>query len=181
WPGQSVLVLGAGGGVGSFAVQLAKASGADVTGVCSTAKADLVRSIGADRVIDHTRGDFADGTRRYDLILDTAGNNRLRRLRRALAPGGTLVIAGGEGGGPILGGVDRQLRASLLSPFSGRKMRTFMSAERPQDLRDLRELIEAGRLTPVIDRTYPLAGAPEAIGRLHAGAARGKLVVTVQP
>jgi NADPH:quinone reductase-like Zn-dependent oxidoreductase len=178
-PGQSVLILGAGGGVGTFAVQLAKAFGATVTGVCSTAKADLVRSIGADEVIDYTREDFAGGGNRYDLILDIAGNNRLSRLRRALAPGGTLVIAGGEGGGRVLGGIDRQLRASLLSPFIRQKLRMLMSAERPDDLRDLRELIEAGQLTPVIDRTYPLVEAPDAIRRLRAGQARGKLVVTV--
>ncbi|MCG2622465.1 NAD(P)-dependent alcohol dehydrogenase [Arthrobacter sp. I2-34] len=177
--GQAVLILGAGGGVGTFAVQLAKAFGATVTGVCSAAKADLVRSIGADHVIDYAREDFADGARRYDLILDIAGNNPLTRLRRALAPGGTLVIAGGEGGGRVFGGIDRQLRASLLSPFTRQKLRTFVSAERQEDLRDLRGLIEAGQLTPVIDRTYPLVEAADAIRRLRAGQARGKLVVTV--
>jgi NADPH:quinone reductase-like Zn-dependent oxidoreductase len=174
-----VLILGAGGGVGTFAVQLAKAFGATVTALCSSAKTDLVRSLGADRLIDYTREDFADGERRYDLILDTAGNNPLSRLRRALAPKGTLVIAGGEGGDRLLGGFDRQLRASLLSLFVGQKLRTFMSAEGADDLRDLRELIEAGKVTPVIDRTYPLVEAPEAIRRLHDGHARGKLVITM--
>ncbi|NKX55774.1 NAD(P)-dependent alcohol dehydrogenase [Arthrobacter mobilis] len=177
--GQHVLIIGAGGGVGTFAVQLAKAFGAIVTGVCSTAKAELVRSTGADHVIDYTREDFAHGGHRYDLILDIAGNNPLKRLRRALAPEGTLVIAGGEGGGRILGGVDRQLRASLLSMFTRQRMLGLMSAERPEDLRDLRELIEAGKLTPVVDQAYPLVEAPEAIRRLHAGQARGKLVVTL--
>ncbi|NKX52003.1 NAD(P)-dependent alcohol dehydrogenase, partial [Arthrobacter deserti] len=178
--GQQVLTIGAGGGDGTFAVQLAKAFGAAATGVCSPAKAELVRTIGADHVIDYTRGDFAGGGRRYDLILDIAGNNPLPRLRRALAPDGTLIIAGGEGGGPLIGGGDRQLRASLLSPFTRQKLRGLMSAEHAEDLRDLRELIEAGKVTPAIDRTYALGEAAEAIRRLHAGQARGKLVITVQ-
>jgi NADPH:quinone reductase-like Zn-dependent oxidoreductase len=179
-PGQQVLVIGAAGGVGSFAVQLAKAFGAQVTGVCSTSKVELVRSIGADQVIDHTREDFADGARHYDLIVDTAGRRPLSRLRRALARRGTLVIVGGEGGGRWLGGFDRQiLRAPILSWLVGQTLRPLVSKERSQDLVVLKELIEAGKLTPVIDRTYPLSQAAEAIRYLHKGHARGKVVITV--
>jgi NADPH:quinone reductase-like Zn-dependent oxidoreductase len=179
-PGQRVLVIGAAGGVGTFAVQVAKAFGAEVTGVCSTTKADLVRSIGADHVVDYTREDFADGTRHWDLILDTAGNRPLSRLQRALAPKGTLVLVGGEGGGRWLGGFERQLFwAPLRSPFVGQKLRSLSSKERKEDLETLRELIEAGKLTPVIDRTYPLAEAPEAIRYLAQGHPRGKVAVTV--
>jgi NADPH:quinone reductase-like Zn-dependent oxidoreductase len=178
--GQRVLVIGAAGGVGSFAVQLAKAFGAEVTGVCSTTKADLVRSIGADQVIDYTREDFADGTRHWDLILDTAGNRSLSQLQRALAPKGTLVLVGGEGGGRWLGGFERQLFwAPMRSPFVGQKLRSLASKERKEDLQTLRELIEAGKVTPVIDRTYPLAEAPEAIRYLAQGHPRGKVAVTV--
>jgi NADPH:quinone reductase-like Zn-dependent oxidoreductase len=178
-PGQRVLVIGAAGGVGSFAVQLAKAFGAHVTGVCSTTKIDLVRSIGADDVIDYTRDDFADGAQRYDLILDTAGNRFLSHLRRALAPKGTLVIVGGEGGGRWFGGFDRGLRAGMLSPFVGQRLRMLISPERKEDLQSLRELIEAGKVTPVIDRTYPLSEVPEAVRYLEKGHARGKVVITV--
>lgn len=178
-PGQRVLVIGAGGAVGTFAVQVAKALGAHVTGVCGTTKADLVRSIGADDVIDYTRDDFADATQRYDLILDTAGSRSLSLLRRALTPGGTLVIVGSEGGGRWLRGSDRQLRAMLLSPFVPQKLRGLMSVQREQDLRFLAELIESGQLTPVIDRTYPLSEVPEALRHLEAGHARGKVVITL--
>jgi NADPH:quinone reductase-like Zn-dependent oxidoreductase len=180
-PGQRVLVIGAAGGVGSFAVQIARASGAEVTGVCSTNKIDLVRSLGASNVIDYTREDFADGSRRYDLILDTAGNRSLTHLRRALAPKGTLVIVGGEGGGGRwLGGFDRQIfRAPLLSIFVGQTMRPLVSTESVKDLLALKELVEAGKVTPVIDRTYPLSQAPDAIRYLAEGHARGKIVVTV--
>lgn len=177
--GQRVLVIGAGGGVGTFAVQLAKALGADVTGVCGTTKTELVRSIGADDVIDYTREDFADGARRYDLILDTAGRRSLSRLRRALTPRGTLVIVGGEGGGRWLQGTDRQLRALLLAPFVRQRLRALMSAEREEDLRHCGELIEAGKVTPIVDRTYPLSEVPEAIRYLREGHARGKVVITV--
>ena len=177
-PGQQVLVIGAAGGVGSFAVQLAKAFGAQVTGVYSTTKVDLVRSIGADEVIDYTREDFADGARQYDLILDTAGRRSLSQLRRALTHRGTLVIVGGEGGGRWLGGFDRQiLRAPLLSAFVRQKLRPLVSKERSEDLLVLKELIEAGNLTPVIDRTYPLSEAPEAVRYLEEGHARGKVVI----
>jgi NADPH:quinone reductase-like Zn-dependent oxidoreductase len=178
--GQQVLIIGAAGGVGTFAVQLAKAFGAQVTGVCSTAKVDLVRSIGADHVLDYTREDFADGGRRYDLILDTAGNRSLSHLRRALAPTGTLVIVGGEGGGRWLGGFDRQiLRAPVLSAFVRQRLRPFMAKERSEDLVVLKEFIEAGKVTPVINRTYPLSEVAEAIRYLEGGHARGKVVITL--
>jgi NADPH:quinone reductase-like Zn-dependent oxidoreductase len=178
-PGQKVLVIGAAGGVGAFAVQLAKAFGAEVTGVCSTSQVDLVRSIGADHVIDYTRDDVTDGTRQWDLILDTAGRRSLSRLRRALTPQGTLVIVGGEGAGRWLGGFDRSLRAPVLSRFVGQRLRMLASKPRQDDLQTLRELIEAGKLTPLIDRTYPLREVPEAIRQLVEGHGRGKLVITV--
>ncbi|MDQ3835275.1 MAG: NAD(P)-dependent alcohol dehydrogenase [Actinomycetota bacterium] len=178
-PGQEVLIIGASGGVGTYAVQIAKAFGAHVTGVCSTAKMEMVRSIGADHVIDYTREDFAEGERRYDLILDVGGNSSLARLRRALTPWGTLVIVGGEGGGRWLGGTDRQLRALALSPFVGQKLSTFINKENHEDMLALKDLIEAGKLTPVIDRTYPLAETPEAIRYLQEGHAQGKVVISV--
>jgi NADPH:quinone reductase-like Zn-dependent oxidoreductase len=176
--GQRVLIIGAGGGVGSFAVQLAKAYGAEVTGVCSTAKTELVRSIGADYVIDYTREDFADGRNRYDVILDIAGNRSLSQLRRALTPRGTLVIVGAEDAGNWLG-VRRQLRATALSPFVRQKLGTFISKERGADLEELRTLLEAGTITPVVDRTFPLDLVPEAIRCLRDGRAGGKIVITV--
>ena len=157
--------------------QLAKALGAEVTGVCSTGKADLVRSIGADHVIDYTHDDFADGRQHYDLILDTGGNSGLARLRRALTPTGTLVIAGGEGGKWT--GVGRQLRALALSPFTRQRLTTYISKHRQADLDTLRRLTETGQVTPLIGRAYPLAGVPQAIRDLHAGHARGKLAITV--
>ncbi len=178
-PGQHVLIVGAAGGVGSFAVQLAKVLGAEVTGVCSTAKTELVRSIGADHVIDYTREDFADGAGRYDLILDTAGNRPLSHLRRALTSTGTLVLVGGEGGDRWLGGTDRQLRALLLSPFVRQNLRGLISAGRKDDLELLRDLIEEGKVAPVIDRTYPLHEVPEAIRYVNAGHARGKVLIAV--
>jgi NADPH:quinone reductase-like Zn-dependent oxidoreductase len=178
-PEQKVLVIGASGGVGTFAVQLAKAFGAHVTGVCSTTKVDMVRSIGADHVIDYTREDFAEGDQRYDLILDIGGNSSLSRLRRALTPKGVLVITGGEGGGRWLGGTDRQLRALMLSPFVDQKLGTFVSSENHEDMIVLKELIEAGKVAPVIDRTYPLSEVPEAIRYLEEGHAQGKVVITV--
>ena len=177
--GQRVLVIGAAGGVGSFAVQLAKAFGAQVTGVASTSQLELVRSIGADEVIDYTRADITDGTRQWDLILDTAGHRSLSQLRRALTPKGTLVIVGSEGRGRWLGGFDRSLRAPLLSRFVSQRLRMLASKPRQDDLVVLGELIEAGKLTPVIDRTYPLSEVPEAIRQLEQGHARGKLVITV--
>ena len=178
-PGQKVLIIGASGGVGTFAVQIAKAFGAEVTGVCSTAKTDLVRSIGADHVIDYTRDDFADGQLRYDVILDIGGNRRLSHLRRALTPRGRLVIVGGENGGRWLGGSDRQLRALLLSPLVSQKLGTFIASENAADLRVLRDLIESGKVAPAIDRTYPLSQTPAAIRHVQEGRARGKVVVSV--
>ena len=179
-PGQKVLIIGAAGGVGTFAVQIAKAFGAEVTGVCSTTKTDLVRSIGADHAIDYTREDFANGRQRHDVILDTAGNRSLSHLRRALTPQGTLVIIGGEGGGRWFGGTDRQLRALMLSPFVRQKLCSLLSMERSkEDLQFLKELVEAGKVTSVIDRTYPLSAVPEAIRYLEAAHARGKVVITV--
>jgi NADPH:quinone reductase-like Zn-dependent oxidoreductase len=179
-PGQQVLVIGAAGGVGSFAVQLAKAFGAEVTGVCSTGQVDLVRSIGADDVIDYTRDDVTDGTRRWDLILDCAGRRTLSRLRRALTPKGTLVIVGGEGGGRFMGGFDRNLRAVVLSRFVGQRLRMLSSKPRQDDLQTLRELLEAGKLTPAIGRTYPLGEVPEAIRQMVQGqGGGGKIVITV--
>src|ERR671933_670141 len=166
-------------GVGTYAVQLAKAFGARVTGVCSTTKVEMVRSIGADHVIDYTREDFAEGEQRYDLILDIGGNSSLTRLRHTLTPEGTLVIVGGEGGGRWLGGTDRQLRAMMLSPFVGQKLGTFINKENHEDLIVLKELIEAGKVIPVIDRAYPLAEVPEAIRYLGEGHARGKVVISV--
>src|ERR671924_217925 len=150
--GDRVLIIGAGGGVGTFAVQIAKADGAEVTGVCSTAKTEFVRSIGADHVIDYTREDFADGRTRYDVILDIAGNRPLSQLRQALTPRGTLVIVGAEDAGNWLG-IRRQLRAAALSPFVRQKLGTFISKERSQDLEELRKLLETGAIRPVVYRT----------------------------
>jgi NADPH:quinone reductase-like Zn-dependent oxidoreductase len=178
-PEQEVLIIGASGGVGTFAVQIAKAFGANVTGVCSTQKVEMVLSIGADHVIDYTQEDFAEGDQRYDLILDIGGNSSLSRLRRALASRGTLVIVGGEGGGRWLGGTDRQLRAMMLSPFVGQKLGTFVNKENHEDMLVLKELIESGKVTPIIDRTYPLAEVPEAIRYLEEGHAKGKVVICV--
>jgi NADPH:quinone reductase-like Zn-dependent oxidoreductase len=178
-PGQEVLVIGASGGVGTFAVQIAKYFDAEVTGVCSTTKVEMVRSIGADHVIDYTQEDFAEAGQRYDLILDIGGNSSLSRLRRALAPEGTLIITGGEGGGRWLGGTDRQIRALMLSPFVGQKLGTFVASENYEDMIVLKDLIEAGKVTPVIDRTYPLSEVPEAIRHLQEGRAEGKVVITV--
>jgi NADPH:quinone reductase-like Zn-dependent oxidoreductase len=177
--GQKVLVIGASGGVGTSAVQIAKALGAEVTGVCSTRNVDMVRSIGADHVIDYTRQDFADGTQSYDVILDTAGNRPLSLLRGALTRRGTLVIVGAEGGGRWIGAVGRTFKAFLLSPFVSQRLRAFISKESSDDLEVLRQFVEAGQLTPVIDRTYPLNETPNAIAYIAEGHARGKVVVTV--
>jgi NADPH:quinone reductase-like Zn-dependent oxidoreductase len=174
-----VLIIGASGGVGSYAVQLAKAFGSEVTGVCSTAKLDLVRFLGADHVVDYTRQDFAHGTNKYDLILDIAGNSSLSRLRSALTPTGTLVIVGGEGGGKWTGGFGRSLRAPLLSPFVPQRLTMLASKERARDQERLTPLIEAGQVTPSIDRTYPLDRVPEAMRHLEAGQVRGKVAITI--
>jgi NADPH:quinone reductase-like Zn-dependent oxidoreductase len=175
--GQKVLVIGASGGVGTYAVQLAKAFGATVTGVCSTAKVELVRSLGADEVIDYTREDFADGATRFDLIFDIGGSSRISRLRHALAPKGTLVIVGGEGGRWT--GVGRQVRAVAISPFVPQRLAMFVNKERHEDLDAVRQLIEAGRVTPMVDRAYPLAEVPDAIRHLEAGLARGKIAISI--
>jgi NADPH:quinone reductase-like Zn-dependent oxidoreductase len=178
-PGQSVLVIGAGGGVGTFAVQIAKAMGATVTGVASTSKLDLVRSIGADDVIDYTREDFTDGSRTWDVIVDTAGRRPLRELRRALTPKGTLVIVGGDGGGPWTGGFFKgMLRGPILSMFVGQKLGWISAKTTKEDLRALSELIEAGKVTPVVDRTYDLVEAAGAVRYLAEGHPAGKIVVT---
>jgi NADPH:quinone reductase-like Zn-dependent oxidoreductase len=177
--GQTVLIIGASGGVGSFAVQLAKAFGAEVTGVCSTAKLDLVRSLGADHVIDYTNEDFADGAHRYDLILDIAGNPTLSRLRRALTPTGTAVLTGGEEGGSLTGGMNRQLRALVLSAFNRQRLTSFIGKESSRDLERLTELMEAGKVTSSIDRTYPLDQVPDAMSYLEGGKARGKVAITI--
>jgi NADPH:quinone reductase-like Zn-dependent oxidoreductase len=176
--GQSVLVVGASGGVGTYAVQLAKAFGAEVTGVSSTAKADLVTSLGADHVIDYTREDFADGTRHYDLILDIGGSSSVRRLRKALKPRGTLVFVGGENSGSLIG-MGRQLRGLLISPFLRQRLAPLMAKERAGDYESLTALIEAGKVLPTVERSYPLAEAPDAMRQLEGGQVRGKLVITV--
>ncbi len=178
-PGQKVLILGAAGGVGSYAVQLAKFFGAHVTGVCSAAKHALVRSLGADAVIDYTREDFTAGSVRYDLIFDLAGNRPLSRLRRVLTPKGTLVLAGGENGGKWLGGLERNLQMLAVAPFTGQKLRGLLATERREDFIYLAELVAAGKITPVIERTFPLAETADAIRHLESGRAQGKIVVTV--
>jgi NADPH:quinone reductase-like Zn-dependent oxidoreductase len=179
-PGQTVLVIGAAGGVGSLAVQIAQARGATVTGVASGSKADLVRSLGADDVIDYTREDFTDGSRRWDVIIDNAGRRPLSQLRKALTPKGTLVIVGGDGGGNWTGGFFRgMLRAPIVSLFVGQRLRGLATKITQEDLAALAELVEAGTVTPVIDRTYPLIEAPDAIRYLAEGHAAGKIIVTV--
>ncbi|HUR23277.1 MAG TPA: NAD(P)-dependent alcohol dehydrogenase [Acidimicrobiales bacterium] len=177
--GETVLIIGASGGVGTFAVQIAKAFGADVTGVAGPTKVDLVSEMGADHVVDYSREDFAGGGHRYDVILDVGGNSPLSRLRRALTPHGRLVIVGGMTDGRWFGGIDRQLRATLLSPFVGQKLGSMMASENSADLTALRELIEAGNVAPAIDRTYPLSEVPAAIRYLLKGKVRGKVVITV--
>ena len=177
--GQRVLIIGASGGVGSFAVQLAKAAGAVVTGVSSTAKLDLVTGLGADHVIDYTREDFADGVHHYDLIIDIAGNSPLSRLRRALTPTGTAVIVGGESKGNITGGIDRQLRALILTPFIGQRLTGLASKERASDSEVLADHITAGTVTPSLDRTYPLDQVPAAMRHLEAGKVNGKIAITI--
>jgi NADPH:quinone reductase-like Zn-dependent oxidoreductase len=177
--GQTVLVIGASGGVGTYAVQLAKAYGAVVTGVSSPAKVDLVRSIGADHLLDYTRDDYLDGSKKYDLILDIGGNNGLSRLRRALTPKGTLVIVGGEEGGSLTGGFGRQIRALVVSMFVSQQLTMLASKERHTDLEALRPFLESGQVVPVIDRNHSLVEVPAAIKHLEAGLARGKIAITI--
>jgi NADPH:quinone reductase-like Zn-dependent oxidoreductase len=177
--GQTVLINGASGGIGTFAVQIAKSFGTEVTGVCSTRNLELVRSIGADHVIDYTREDFAAGAQRYDLILDTVGNRSLSDFRRALVPKGTLVVTGG-GGGRWLGPLTQVLKTIALSPFVSQRLVAVLGTPSSADLDVLKGLIEAGKVTPVIDRTYPLCEVPAAIRYLEGRHARGKVVITVQ-
>jgi 2-desacetyl-2-hydroxyethyl bacteriochlorophyllide A dehydrogenase len=174
---QKVLIIGASGGVGTYAVQIAKASGAWAAGVCSTAKVDLVRSLGADEVIDYTQEDFADGARRFDLVLDIGGNSRISRLRRALTSNGTLVIVGGEGGKWT--GVGRQIGAVALSPLVRQRLTMFINKESREDLDAVRRLIETGQVIPIVDRTYPLVEVPDALRQLEAGQARGKIAISI--
>jgi NADPH:quinone reductase-like Zn-dependent oxidoreductase len=177
--GQQVLIIGASGGVGTFAVQIARYFGAEVTGVCSTRNVQMVRSLGADHVIDYTKEDFTRSGRKYDLIFQLAGTRSPSDCRRALTPEGTLVQISGDSDGRWIGPVDRIIKALVLSPFVSQKMASFTVKPNKEDLRFLRQLIEAGKLTPVIDRTYPLSETPEAIRYLENGHARGKVVITV--
>jgi NADPH:quinone reductase-like Zn-dependent oxidoreductase len=177
--GQKVLIIGAAGGVGSFAVQISKALGAEVTGVCSTTKLDFVHSLGADHVIDYKTEDFADGQRRFDLILDIAGNRTVAHLRRALEPRGTLVIVGGEGGGLWFGGMGRTLWAIFLSAFVSQKLGGVLALVNKTHLNTLKEFIEAGKVTPSLDRTFPLSQAAEAITYMIEGQVRGKVVLSI--
>lgn len=178
--GQTVLVIGASGGVGSYAVQIAKALGARVTGVASGDKAGLVRSLGADETIDYTRGDYLDGSRHYDVIIDIGGLNPVRKLRKALNSSGQLVIVGGEGGGRWTGGIGRQLRALIVSPFVSQRLTSFISEEHHSHMERLAMLIESGRVVPAVGERFALADTADAIRRLEAGAARGKSVVVVE-
>jgi NADPH:quinone reductase-like Zn-dependent oxidoreductase len=172
-PGQKVLINGASGGVGTFAVQIAKAFGAEVTGVCSTRNVDMVRSIGADHVIDYTQEDFTQSGGRYDFILDNVANHSFSDCRRALTPTGTLQPNSGHSGTGYV------VKALVLSPFVSQQLRFFVSMGSNEDLAVLKELIESGKVTPVIDRTYPLSETPEAIGYVEEGHARGKVVITM--
>lgn len=177
--GQTVLVIGASGGVGSFAVQIARALGAKVTGVASGAKADLVRSLGASEVIDYETADYLDGSARYDVIIDTGGRNPIRRLRRALERQGTLVIVGGEGGGRLTGGIGRQLRAVMLSPFISQRLATFISKEHHGYIERLGALIASGDVVPALGDRFELADTAGAIRRLEAGQVAGKAVIVI--
>lgn len=180
-PGQRVLVIGASGGVGSYAVQIAKALGAEVTGVASGGKLDMVRGLGADRVLDYVTTDYLDGATRYDVIFDIGGLNPLSRLRNALADRGTLVIVGGEGGGRFTGGIGRQLRAVLLSPLVRHRLTMFISTESHTHIERLAEFMSDGRVTPAVGRRYALEDVPSAIADLEAGRASGKSVIVVGP
>ena len=176
-PGQSVLITGASGGVGSYAVQLAVSLGAEVTGVCSSVKLDHVAALGAHHVIDYSHDDWADGTRHYDLILDIAGNPPVSRLRRALTPRGTAVFVGGERSG-VITGMRRQLGGALLSPFIGQRLVLLLARERSSDYERLARLVESGQLMPALDRCYPLERTAYAVRRLEDGAIRGKVAIT---
>ena len=177
--GERVLVTGASGGVGSYAVQIAKSLGAEVTGVCSTGKVDLVKRLGADHVVDYTREDITAGDGRFDVILDIGGYTRVSRLRRLLTRKGRLVIVGGENGGRWTGGVQRQVGAVLLSPFVSQSLTMFLSSENSTDLAALTALIETGDVTPAVEHVHPLAEAPTAVGHVAAGRTRGKVVISI--
>jgi len=181
-PGQKVLINGAAGGVGTFAVQIAKSFGADVTGVCSTRNVDMVRSIGADRVIDYTQEDFTKSGQRYDLLFDCVGNHSLLACRRVLNPKGIYIPVGGEGGRWMIGPLARSITALVLSRFVSQKLVAFFLARlsKDGDLAILRELMKAGKVTPVIDKRYRLSEVPEAIRYLEEGHARGKVVITLR-
>ncbi len=178
-PGQRVLIVGASGGVGSYSVQLAKALGAEVTGVAGPSNLDLVHSLGADHVLDHTRDDFTQGDP-HDLIIDIGGRTRVSRLRRALTPKGTLVIVGGEGGDRLTGGIGRQIRAVLLSPFVSQRLTMMVSKEHHSFMDQLAEHIGSGAVTPSIGRCFALAQAPEALRLMDQGQSRAKSVITVR-
>jgi NADPH:quinone reductase-like Zn-dependent oxidoreductase len=178
-PGQTVLVNGASGGVGTFAVQIAKARGAEVTGVSSTRNVELVRSIGADHVIDYKHVDFTQGTKRYDVIIDNVGNHSLLALRRVLEPEGVVVMIGGSGNDQWIGPLLRPIGAAVLSPFVGQRFAGLLAELNPEDLRELGELLAAGQMKSVIDQHYPLREVPAAIAYLEEGRARGKVVIDV--
>ena len=180
-PGQRVLINGASGGVGTFAVQIAKSWGAEVTGVCSTRNLDLVRSLGADHVIDYTKEDFTKGEQRYDVILDNVGTQPLSGFKRALVPNGICVMIGGGGpnDGGLIGPMARPIKALFLSPFMTQKMGMMMAELNKKDLNVLGDLMQSGKVKPVIDRTYPLSQIADAIRYLEQGHARGKVVITI--
>jgi NADPH:quinone reductase-like Zn-dependent oxidoreductase len=177
--GQKVLINGASGGVGTFAVQIAKTYGADVTGVCSTKNVEMVKSIGADRVIDYTKEDFTHGSARYDLIIDNVGNHTLSELRQVLTPNGALVMIGGPSDNPWLGPLTTSVKAYFVAPFVNQKLIFMLADSNQDDLNVLRDLMQAGKVTPVIDRQYKLAETAQAIGYLEQGHARGKVIIAV--
>ena len=178
-PGQRVLINGAAGGVGTFAVQIAKSFGAEVTGVCSARNVDMVQSIGADHVMDYTREDFTQSGQRYDLILDNVANRSLTECRRALTGEGTLVSNSGTSGGRWIDGAGRVVKVNVLSPLVRQRLRAFVTKWNNEDLVVMKDLIESGKVTPVIDKTFPLSETPQAIGYVEAGHARGKVVISV--
>jgi NADPH:quinone reductase-like Zn-dependent oxidoreductase len=179
--GQKVLINGASGGVGTFAVQIAKAMGADVTGVCSTRNVDLVRSLGADHVIDYTKEDFTQGEQRYDVILDNVGNHPLLEARRVLNPQGIFVIVGGPKTGKWIGPMTQPVKAAIIDPFVSQEFAFLLADIGQEDLAFIADLMQAGKVTPVIDRRYALNEIPEAIAYLETGRARGKVVITMVP
>ena len=178
-PGHRVLINGASGGIGTFAVQIAKALGAEVTAVASTRNMDLLRSIGADQVIDYTTADFTESGERYDFILDNVSNRSLTELRRALTPTGMLIPNGGNFGNRWFASAGRLLRAAVLFRFGGQRVGRFLVSMNHADLVVLKELIEAGKVKPVLDRTYPLSDAARAMDHVGQGHARGKVAITV--